>query len=125
MKPGLPQGYVEFETLAHKILLALYEHDKMTHAELREYLDGEPRHLSTILQRLKATGFIYDHGKVSKYDTKLLRSQTVWSLRRRAAPHKYKPASHTERQRHYRQKLRIKVPSAFDFRGQISICQSK
>lgn len=123
MKPGIPQGYIEFDTLAHKVLLLLHEHGKMAFADLMEHLtpDYIPRHLSTTLKRLETHGYVFNHGKISKYKSKLQRSQFIWSLKPTSKKIPFRPASNTERMRHHRATKRIKVPSVFQFRGAINV----
>lgn len=110
MKIGLPQGFVEFGTSYHKVLLALHETGDACHNEIMTETRMSKNCVATSLQRLQEHGFIFFAGKLHAYDTGL-KTQKVWSLKKKTWNQqiRYKEASSTERMRHHRKNKAAKA----------------
>jgi hypothetical protein len=118
MKPGLPQGYVQFGTLAHRILVVLHELGNMRHRDLVEEMpDLLAGCISVALRRLARAGLIHRVGVASAYDTGE-KTGSIYSLhppthyvRRRRVPG-------AERAARYRAAQRMRqATSVFAWRG--------
>ncbi|CAB4120833.1 hypothetical protein UFOVP2_11 [uncultured Caudovirales phage] len=127
MNPGLKQGFVRLDSLAHRILQCVLLIGPATEAEISEELGCDRRHTATILIKLVKTGLIFRHGKIHAYKYGG-RTKMVFGLEPRSKPIPYKRATPIERSKRYRDKLKsdakialIRVPSVFDFRGEINI----
>jgi hypothetical protein len=118
---GLPQGFVRFGTLAHRVLVAIHEYGPMTVTSLKiELPDVDIRALSTILGRLEVARFVFDIGRVGQYESGE-RTQTKYDLQQNINRRPYKCVTHAQRSARYREKNRRRVASVFDFRSTISI----
>jgi hypothetical protein len=122
-KIGVPQGFIHFGSQAHAILL----HASLTsrfsvHTCMEEFdLTGSraQRTLNNTLRKMVAAKFTYVVG-FSRVDTG--KKYAVYSLQPPRRPVQDLPAlSSYERTRLSRARQRVKVPSIFEWRGQISL----
>lgn len=113
---GLKDGYVRLGTLAHRILVYVYETGPALHAELVEVMRGEVG-LSGNLSRLVRHGFLHRAGR-QRYRVGL-RGGALYALDKpRVMVVDNTP---TMSQARYRSGKRLKVASVFDFRGSIPL----
>lgn len=117
MNPGLPQGFVRFDTNHHRILVLLLALGPLRHRDLVEETALPSSQVSVALAQLQQGGFIHRHPPARAYGTGD-RTQAVWGL----APYRGKLPLHTvrvphqERQRRYRANRRQRVASVWQFR---------
>lgn len=118
--PGLPNGFVPFGTVAHRVLVALLELGDLRCADLVvELADVDQRAVGMALTRLARWGFIFKRRTVNAR-TKFERTQALWTLRPcQTAP--FHRITCAERCRRYHQRKRLQVPSVFAFRGRIGL----
>lgn len=120
--PGLGTGFLPFNTIAHRILLAMHEVGDMTHRDILEYIDieGYEMHsIGSVTQRLTKNKFIYRARKVPG-PPDFPRAVWLYTLK----PTKkilYQRKTGAERSRAYRAKRNVVQPSVFTFRGEIKI----
>lgn len=116
--PGMRQGYLRFDTLAHKILLHVYEHGPSTNCELQEALEKSSNEISAQLCVMRRYGFIYlNSPKARRSDGRLCYRFGLFENKHRKIP----VLTPAERSRRYKERQKIKVPSVFQFRGSISL----
>ena len=118
MNIGLPKGFIQFGTLQHKVLRYMHVAEYVGQRQLQEDIGGEVRHLSVTLARLHRHGYIYKVGRERPVGH---RSYAVYSLNPSTHVPRIRRQSGCERSRTYRAKLGMKVPSVFNFRGEIHV----
>ena len=125
MRPGIPQGFIIFGSIGHKVLATAIRYETFTFGTIYQDLtdEGESEDiywgLSVAIQRLVKFGFLYFAGKEPR---DFGRSSQRYSLYPNKRSHKrQRSLTHAERQENYRIRKRIKVPSVFAFRGQIAL----
>jgi hypothetical protein len=115
---GLPQGFVRFGTLAHRILLHIHHYGPAGHDDLQQ--DLQDIGISANLGRLHKHGFLFKVGRT--HVASGIRSGNVFGLTRaHHNMHKIKMAAPGERQARYRAAQKLKVPSVFEFRGSVTL----
>jgi DNA-binding transcriptional ArsR family regulator len=122
MNPGLKQGFVRFGTAAHKILLAVHELGRATHAIILEETELEPREVGMNLTRLRECGFLVKLGRVDGY-VHNCRTQAMYAIpagKLRKLP-EFQNKTAQERTRKLRATKKMKVPSVFNFRGEVRL----
>lgn len=120
--PGIATGFIIFGTVAHKILVALYEAGDMTQPDIYDYIDigdRDTRFLSVALNRLLKAKFIYRSHKVPA-NPPLMRAIWLYTLTPTKTK-KYKRKTAAERTRTYRAKCALVQPTVFSFRGEIKL----
>jgi hypothetical protein len=123
MNPGLPQGFVRFDSVPCAILKFIYEHGEARHVDLFEEGVASEFAIAMALVRLRRCGFIIRLGRASAYDTGD-RTQAVYAIigaKRRRDLESTKNATDSERTKRWRQNRRKRVPSVFQFRGEIHV----
>lgn len=119
MNPGVKQGFVRFNSVAYHILKQLHENGPMTGGELaRAAAHSEQVQISATIIRLRKARMVFI---VGRHRPSGKRSHPVYGLERvnnLFGPSILTPA---EKERLRRQRQKIKVPSVFQFRGQISL----
>lgn len=118
---GLPQGFVEFGTVAHRVLLALHAIGEGTQKDIEEEIAEQIIGISSTIYRLHIAGFIYKSGTLSKYDSGLYRTQWIYSLDKPKKVPAFRKATVSERTRKYRERKAGKIDSVFKFRGNIKL----
>jgi hypothetical protein len=113
---GLESGFLKFGTLAHTLLLHTRDHGPMTHAEFVEDFPGVEA-VRAVLTRLKQNGFLFRVDHRSSFPGR--RGGSVMGLEPPTKPVKMKSAR--VRQKEYKQRMRARVPSVFEFRGSIQL----
>jgi hypothetical protein len=120
--PGLPQGFLRFGTAFHKVLLCVHGagRDGITINGLRvELPEVEARHhLSTTISRLVKYGYIFQRDKVSATREK---AQWVYTTHKPRNEIAYQRMTNAEKMKACRARKKMRVPSVFDFRGQIGL----
>ena len=120
--PGLGTGFLPFNTVGHKILVALYQAGDMTQRDLIEYIDI-PEYgmnaISAVLKRLCDNGFVFRSHKVPGIPP-LTRAVWLYTLTPTKTK-KYKRKTGAERSRTYRRRKNTVQPSIFTFRGEIKL----
>jgi hypothetical protein len=124
MNIGLPHGFIPFNTMAHRILVHMHHHGPMTANALAEDLRGTAREplkaVSANLHRLHIRGFIYKVGRARVRGGS--RSCSVYSLiDSTSGVERVSIKNGATRTRDYRAKKALKVPSVFNFRGNIQL----
>jgi len=126
MNPGLAQGFVRFNTVAHYVLKTLHTDKTRSLVSLRHdiaddkmCLDTVSAALSAALHKLVKYGFIYEVGRER---SPVGQHSGVFSLTppRKPVP-KLKPIHGNERSRKYRAQKKNYAPSVFSFRGSIKL----
>lgn len=125
MNPGLPQGFVRFGTVPHRILVFALEFGRITHTMVEQELGIERREIGINIHRLRKFGFLVRIGRVDGYKTGC-RTQGVHVLwGPDIKPLKsFRNKTAAERTRKMRAKKAVKVPSVFQFRGVINVQDS-
>ena len=124
MNPGLPSGFVQFNTLAHRILLYLHHNGPATNSILSEELanaaNEPPKAVAANLFRLHTAGFI---NKVSRMRRPGTRSCSVYSLHNtsRGAGRSVPNLTTQQRTAEWRKRKSMLVSSVFSFRGRIDL----
>lgn len=124
MNAGLPQGFVRFGSVAHRVLVYIHESGHAMHAQIVQDLDLSADEVGMCLTRLRRLGFIHRIGRASSYKHHVERTQLVYAIdssHRAKEFENVKNKSTAERTRRYRERKAIRVPSIFDFRGKIRI----
>ncbi len=121
-RPGIRSGYIPFNTVAHKILIALHQAGDMTQRDLLEYIDISEysmHDISAVLMRLLEAKFIYRSHKVPGIppNTRAVWLYTLTPTKTK----KYKRKSAVERSREYRRRKALVQPSVFTFRGEMKL----
>jgi len=113
MRKGLPQGFVIFGTLAHKILVLLHQLGDQCHSDMVAELEVGESHMGTIIQRLADYRYIYPAGKMHTYDTGM-KTQMLWSLKYRkpSDQKQYRRATPAERMRRRREALKARAATS-------------
>lgn len=114
-KPGLRQGFLEFGTTAHQILLHLHKYGKLRYIDIAEGLDLDVRLASTVMRRLRVHGFVHIDSYSYHRDSGE-RTQAVYSLKR---PHRrpmLQPETEAERMAKRRRLAKYRVASVFEWR---------
>ena len=115
MITGLPQGYVRFGSIAHRILVALHELGDMGQTDLNEEIDESPGAIGMQLTNLRRHGFIFIVRKASRCGTGQV-TQAIYSLQRPEQVPCYRKATGAERQTRYRKAKKMQVASVFELR---------
>lgn len=84
--PGLPQGFVKFGTLAHKILVMIHQdkrrkwtsYTRIVQALMDEGVNSD--HVAATLQRLARWDYIFPRGKYGVREGLSKKPQTKWAL---------------------------------------------
>jgi hypothetical protein len=118
MNIGVPHGFIQFNTMSHKVLMYLSTVRYAGQRQVKEDVGGEARHISVTLTRLHRYGYIY---KVGRERPVGVRSYTLFSLNPNAKAPREKKQSGLIRSRTYRTKLKLRVSSVFNFRGEIHV----
>lgn len=123
---GLAQGFVRFGSMAHHVLLKMHELGDMRYTDLvTEMPDEVPRAIGTAIDRLRKHKFIHRKDLATKYVTGE-KTQWLYSLgpKTNKDGYKHRPATNAEKAARYRANqaaLRRRVPSVFEFRGEIHV----
>lgn len=118
--PGLPQGYVAFDTIHCQILRLLHTEGDLTGSALAEAIDYARPQVATSIRRLADYGYIFHVDYAPNKDTGK-RTEMVWSLKKRREALKCPHMTRVERSARYRLKLKMRAPSVFQFRGQVKL----
>jgi hypothetical protein len=120
MNPGLAQGFVRFSSVACHVLRYLHEHGPSLSEDIaRNGSHTEAVQISATLIRLRQNNFVFTVGRDRKPGK---RSHTLYDIEPRYNCRMYVPLmTGAEKSRNYRERLRTKVSSVFDFRGQIPL----
>jgi hypothetical protein len=115
---GLPQGFIAFGTMNHRILIYMYQNGgRATNPELvKEVGKGNRSGIPHSLGRMLKTKFIYAVDR--QYAGH--RSHLVYGLTKGVEPVP-RPRTAAERAYAYCHKSDLKVRSVFEFRGSISL----
>lgn len=117
---GLPQGFVRFGEMAHKILVAIHTLGPMRLRDLHEEFGNDRKAIGMMLFRLEKHGFIFPQ-EVIPQAVSGDKTQRVFGLQPPKYRKKYKPVSGKERQQRCRDRRKMRAASVFDFRGQMKI----
>lgn len=118
--PGLPNGFVQFDTLAHRVLVALHELGDLRCTDLvDELVDVDQRHVGMALTRLARWGFIFRRRRVTAR-TAFERTQALWTLQA-CKEIQFRRMSCAERCRRYHARRRVQVSTVFAFRGRLDV----
>jgi DNA-binding HxlR family transcriptional regulator len=119
MNPGLPQGFVRFGSIAHRILIALHELGDMRHRDLVDEMpDLSVSCIGMSLHRLMQAGLIHRVGVAAAYDTGE-KTGSIYSLRPPTRHIRRHRATAAERTARYRAAQRLRqATSVFAWRPQ-------
>jgi len=122
MNPGLPQGFVKFGTLAHRVLKLIHELGNLRHMDIADELpEFEEGHIAAVLQRLRAGKYIFKQDRALKYNTGE-RTQWIYGLQPSKSDHHYtRISTPAERTARYREKLRARKTSSIFSVGRTQI----
>jgi hypothetical protein len=125
MNAGLANGFVRFGSTAHRILLYIHANREAGHRDfVEEFGDLLPNNIGITLTRLRRFGYIVKVRTLDPYIEKC-RTQAVYRIAPRPGieiqPKPYQNKSKIERSSKYRKRCKVKVPSVFQFRGNIPI----
>jgi hypothetical protein len=123
MNVGLPQGFVKFGSVGHKILVFIFEHADARQVDLVEENIASEASIGVALTRLRRSGMVICLGRASAYDTGD-RTQAVYALPgtpRRPRLESTQNAPNKARTKKYRENRRKRVSSIFQFRGEIHV----
>lgn len=118
---GLGKGFITFGTLNHKILQTALASKTVSQSSLQEDLESDSvtsAHIAVALRRLTQHGFLYQVGRDRKPGC---RSHALFALEDRWAYFVRHKSTSAEKSRRYREKKKVKVPSVFEFRGEIKL----
>lgn len=120
MNPGLTQGFIKFNSVGCHVLRYLHAHGPSQAADIRRNgTHVESQQISATLIRLRSLGYVFVVGRDRKPG---LRSHALFDIEPRSSNMLYTPIlTPTERQKNYRRRRKIKVPSVFEWRGQIRL----
>jgi len=121
MNIGIPLGFVQFNTLSHRVLTYLSTVRYAGQRQVEEDVGGGARHISTTLTRLHKYGYIH---KVGRERAEGKRSYVLFSLNLNTKAPRVSKQSGLTRSRAYRAKRRLRVSSVFNFRGEIHVTGS-
>lgn len=119
MNPGIAQQFVRFNSLAHHILKRLHDEGPATGAELaRKRTHAEAVQVSSTLIRLRRADMVFI---VGRHRPTGKRSHPLYGLQpviRQTGP---RVMTRAEKQAGYRERLKVRVPSVFEWRGSIPL----
>lgn len=119
---GLPQGFVQFDTVACRVLKALHALGSGTQSDIMEEAEITGWQACTAIHRLRVHGFLFKIGTRSTYETgRIDTTQWIYSLHPRQIRQKYRKATPAERTRKYRERKAMKAASVFNFRGEVKL----
>ena len=126
MNIGLPSGFLQFGTLAHRILLIMRDDGPQTCQSLKEALapndefKDAPQAIAANIKRMRKGKFIWKIGNVRKIGE---RSCGVFYIKNiRPAEYQIRRLTQAERQAVYRHKMKgLRNNSVFTFRGKVVV----